>query len=165
MDFWSRNSINRNEFSDTSWIKMYLIKKTHLTFWYNLLMILLAAILLIKKQLTHWGRVTLICVSKQTIICPDNGLSPGRRQSIIWTNAGVLFIGPLGTNFSEISIEIITFPFTKMLLKVSSAKWRPFCLGLNVLRVKYMYGTPSIAARVSSLFHDDVTTWTHFPHY
>ena len=32
----------------------------------------------------------------------DNGLSPGRRQAIIWTNAGILLIGPLGTNINEI---------------------------------------------------------------
>ena len=63
----------------------------------------------------------------------DNGLSPDRRQAIIWTNAGILLIGPLGTNFSEILIEILTFSFKKMRLKVSSAKRRPFCLGLNVL--------------------------------
>ena len=31
-------------------------------------------------------------------------------------------------------IEILTFSFMKMRLKVSSAKWRQFCLGLNVLR-------------------------------
>ena len=48
--------------------------------------------------LTHWGRVTHICVSKQTSIGSDNGLSPGRRQAIIWANAGILLIGPLGTN-------------------------------------------------------------------
>ena len=83
--------------------------------------------------LTHWGRVTHICVSKLANIGSDNGLSPGRRQAIIWTNAGILLIGPLGTNLSEISIEILTFSFKKMCLKVSSAKWRPFCLGLNVL--------------------------------
>ena len=83
--------------------------------------------------LTHWGRVTHICVGKLTIIGSDNGLSPGRRQAIIWTNAGILLIGPLGTNFSEILIEILTFSFKKMRLKVSSAKWRLFCLGLNVL--------------------------------
>ena len=52
--------------------------------------------------LTHWGRVTHICVGKLTIIGSDNGLSPGRRQAIIWTNAGILLIWPLGTNFSEI---------------------------------------------------------------
>ena len=83
--------------------------------------------------LTQWGRVTHICVVKQTIIGSDNGLSPGRRQAIIWTNAGILLIGPLGTNFSEILIGIQTFSFKKMHLKMSSAKWRPFCLGLNVL--------------------------------
>ena len=83
--------------------------------------------------LTHWGRVTHICVSNLTIIGSDNGLSPGRRQATIWTNAGILFIGPLGTNFSEIVIEILTFSFKKMLWKVSSGIWRPFYLGLNVL--------------------------------
>ena len=54
-------------------------------------------------ELTHWGRVTHICVGKLTIIGSDNGLSPGRRQAIIWTNAGIIepLIEPLGTNFSE----------------------------------------------------------------
>ena len=82
---------------------------------------------------THWGRVKHIYVSRLTITGSDNGLSPGRRQAIIWTNAGILLIGTLGTNFSENLIEILAFSFTKMRLKVSSAKWRPFCLGLNVL--------------------------------
>ena len=59
-------------------------------------------------------------------------MSPGRRQAIILTNAGLLLIGPLGTNFSDNLIEIITFSFMKMLLNVSSAKW-PVCIGLNVL--------------------------------
>ena len=84
--------------------------------------------------LTHWGRATHICVNKLTNIASDNGLSPGRRQAIIWNNAGILSIGLLGTNFSEILIEILTSSFKKMRLKVSSAKWRPFCLGLNVLK-------------------------------
>ena len=84
-------------------------------------------------ELTHWGRVTHICVSKLTIIDSDNGLSPGRRQAIIWTNAGILLIWPLGTNFSEISIDIQTFSLKKIHFKMSSGKWRPFCLGLNVL--------------------------------
>ena len=85
------------------------------------------------KDLTHWGRVTHICVSKLTIIGSDNGFLLDRRQAIIWTSAGLLLIGPLGTPFSEILIEILTFSFKKMRLKVSSAKRRPFCLGLNVL--------------------------------
>ena len=85
-------------------------------------------------HLTHWGRATHICVDKLTIIGSDNGLPPGRHQAIIWTDAGIVLIGPSGTNFSEILIEIYTFSFKKMHLKGSSAKWRPFCLGLNVLK-------------------------------
>ena len=74
-----------------------------------------------------------ICVDNLTIISSDNGLSPGRRQAIIWTNVGILLIEPLGTNFSEILIEIITFSVKKMHLKMSSGNWQPFCLGLNEL--------------------------------
>ena len=73
------------------------------------------------------------CVGNQTIIDSDNGLSPGRRQAIIWTNALILLIRHLGTNFSDIVIEILSFSLKKMRFKVLSAKWRPFCLGLNVL--------------------------------
>ena len=83
--------------------------------------------------LTHWGRVTHICIANLIIIGLDDGLSPGRRQAITWTNVGILLIGPLGTNFSEMLIGIQTFSFKQMHLKMSSAKWRPFCLGLNVL--------------------------------
>ena len=74
-----------------------------------------------------------ICVDKLTIIGSDNGLLPGQNQAIISTNAGILLIGPLGTNFSEILIAIETFSFKKKHLKMSSGKYRPFCLGLNVL--------------------------------
>ena len=57
----------------------------------------------------------------------------GVRPAIIWTNAGLLFIGPLGINFSDILIEIIIFSFKKMHLKTSSAKWRLCRFGLNEL--------------------------------
>ena len=83
--------------------------------------------------LIHWGLVTHICVSRLTIIGSDNGLSPDRRQAIIWTNAGKLLIVPFGTKFSQILIKIYTCSFRKMHLKMSSGKWQPFCLGLNVL--------------------------------
>ena len=68
------------------------------------------------------------------IIGSDNGLSPGWCQAIIWTNAGILFIGPSGTNFSEILIDVLTVSFKKMCFKGSSAKWWRFWLSLNVLR-------------------------------
>ena len=83
--------------------------------------------------LTHWGRVTHICVSKITIIGSDNDLLPGRRQAILWTSAGILLMGPFGTNFSEILVAIHIVWFKKMHLKMSSGKLRPSCLGLSVL--------------------------------
>ena len=93
----------------------------------------LALFFFLPLVLTHWGRVTHICVSKLTIIGSDNGLAPGRRQAIIWSNAGILLIWPIGTNFSEISVDIHTFSLKKIHFKMSSGKWRLFCLGLNVL--------------------------------
>ena len=89
--------------------------------------------------LTHWARVTHIWVSKLTIIGSDSGLSPGRRQASLWTNAWILSIGPLGTNFGEILTEIRIFLFRKMHLKMSSAKWWLFCLGLNVLNSTWLF--------------------------
>ena len=97
--------------------------------------------------LTHWGRVTHICVSKLTIIASDNGLSPGRRQAINWSNDGILLIWLLGTNLSEILIEIHSFSFKKMHLKMSSGKWRPFCLALNVLIAPKQTMCPSLPRR------------------
>ena len=82
-------------------------------------------------ELTHWGWV--ICISKLTIIGSGKCLSPGWCQAIIWTSAGRLLIGPLGTNFSESLIEIHTFPCKKMHLKISFAKWCLFCPCPNVL--------------------------------
>ena len=90
------------------------------------------------RPLTHWGLVTHICVSNIIIIGSDNGLAPSRRQAIIWTNAAILLTGLLGTNFSEILIKVCIFSFKKMHLKMSSGKWRPFCLGLNVLMMVYL---------------------------
>ena len=83
--------------------------------------------------LTHWGRVMHICISNLTITGSDNGLSPGQHQAIIWPNARILLIGTQGTKFSEMSSKILTFSFKKMHLRVSAAKWQPFCLGLTVL--------------------------------
>ena len=68
-------------------------------------------------------------------IGPGNGLSPVQCQAITWTNADLLSIGPLGTNFSAILIETLTFSFKKMCLKISSAKWSPFCSERDELSV------------------------------
>ena len=81
------------------------------------------------RSLTHCrGRMTHICVSKLTIIVSDERMSPGRHQAIIWTNPGILFMRILGTNFNEINHAS---SFKKMYLKMPSAKWWHFCLGLN----------------------------------
>ena len=74
-----------------------------------------------------------ICVRNLTIIGSDNGLLPGRHQAIICTNDGILLIGPLGTNFNEILIKILTFSFQTIHLKMSSGNGDHFCPGLNVL--------------------------------
>ena len=96
-------------------------------------------------QITHWDRVTHMCVSKLTITDSDNGLAPGRRHAIIWTNAGMLWIWLLGTKFSEILIEIHISSYKKLHNKMPSAKCRPFCLGLNVLMDWQMFSTTQLS--------------------
>ena len=44
------------------------------------------------QMIIRGGRVTHICISKLTSIGSDNGLSPGWRQDIFWTKAGILLI-------------------------------------------------------------------------
>ena len=61
---------------------------------------------------------------QHTSIASDNALSPGRSQSIIWTNAGILSIGPFSTNFIDILIESHTFHSRKRIWKC--------CLGNGV---------------------------------
>ena len=89
--------------------------------WSNEINAICAMYLLINEVgnwwLNHWSLMTYICVSKLTIIAVYNGLSSGRRQAFIWTIAGILSIGPLRTNFSEIFIEIHILSFKKMHLK------------------------------------------------
>ena len=112
-----------------------------------------------RVQLGHKGWVNSFGPSDAyllTINGSDNGLSPGRRQAIIWTNTGVWLIAPLGTIFSEILIEIHTSSFKKLRLKVSSPKCRPFCLGLNVLLISCQCESPT-----SYIYFDD--SWSGIP--
>ena len=101
--------------------------------------------------LTHWSRVTHICVGKLTIRGSNNGLSPGRRQAIIWTSTGILLTGLLGTNFNEIWIEIHTISFKKMHLKMSSGKWWPFVSASMCLKPwGFAFKSPQIRVSLSS---------------
>ena len=65
---------------------------------------------------------------KNDQIISDNGLVPEQRQAIFWTNTGILLIGPLGTNFSEILIEIQTLFLNIIRLKMPSANIGHFVL-------------------------------------
>ena len=116
--------------------------------------------------LTHWGRVMHICVGKLTTIGSDNGFSPDRRQAIIWTYDGILLIGRLGTTLSEISIVIHIFSFKKMHLNMSSGKWRPCCLGLNVLKSMQQLGIPQHILHLTLQWrHMSVTTFQIIGNY
>ena len=84
----------------------------------------------------QWSNFIYNCMSTflHYVHCKDALIdcsAPGgeRCESLTW----VYEIGPLGTNFSEISIESNTFSFKKMHLKVLSGKCPPVCLRLNVL--------------------------------
>ena len=57
---------------------------------------------------------------------------------MIWTNGSILLIMHLGTNFSGTAIKIATFSFKNIQLKMSSAKWQPFCFNLNVLSLSVL---------------------------
>ena len=72
----------------------------------------------IKSHLfTHWGWMTHICISNHSVIGSDNGLSPDRRQAIIWTNAEILLTEPLVTNFSKILSKLIHLHSRKCIWK------------------------------------------------
>ena len=73
--------------------------------------------------------MTHICVSTQTSIGSDNGLSPGPRQAIIWTNAGILLIEPLGTNLDQNSYTFIQEnAFEDVVWKMAAILPRPECV-------------------------------------
>ena len=147
-----------------TWLLIFL-QQHKWSLWWKKWNGIIAQLCLFLNPITHRGRVTHICVGKLTIIDSENGLSPGRLQAIFGTNAGILPIGTIGTNFSEILTEIYTFSFRKMHLKMASAKWRPFCVGLNVLMTrnswKYTKTLVSVVATdVMVLKHQAISTYT-----
>ena len=79
----------------------------------------------------HWRRVMHICVSRLDIIGSDKGLSPGRHQAIIWTNAGIFLIWALGTNFSQIRYFHYRKCIWKSCWKMAAILSRPQCVNKN----------------------------------
>ena len=94
------------------------------------------------------NQATHICVGNLTIIGSDNGLSPP------W----ILLTGPLVRNLTEILIAILIFSFKKMRLKVSPAKWRPCCLGLNVKSLRSSILEASFVFRMLIHVNSDETS-------
>ena len=89
----------------------------------------------------HWGRVTHICVSKLTVIGSDNGMSPDRRQAIIWTNAEILLIGPFGTKFNRNSnIFVQENAFESVVCEMAAISSRPQCVKISTIST-----TPMVA--------------------
>ena len=84
--------------------------------------------------LSHWGRVTHICVGKLTNFVSDNGLLSGRRQGHYLNQCWNIVNWTLRENLQWNLIGIIE----ENALKMSSTKWRPFCLSLNVLNKRNM---------------------------
>ena len=70
---------------------------------------------------THLRLLPHTCLSELSSIGSGDGLSHLWHQAITWNNTGLLSIGLLGTNFSEIWIRILSFSFKEMHLKLSSA--------------------------------------------
>ena len=97
--------------------------------------------------------MTHICVGNLTITGSGNGLSPGRRQAITWTNAGILLIGPLGTNFSEILIGIQN-AFESVVCEMASMLSRPQCVNC-VLTVpgEHAHDVHSSSLKLPMRFH------------
>ena len=132
------------------------------------------------NELTHWGRVTHICVGELTIIVSDNGLSPGQRQAIIWTNAGILLIGPywwtkFQWNFNRNSnIFIHENEFESVVCEMMAILSQPQCVNVHNnwsthgLPVRVWSGGVFSKLKVkdwslfycNSLWHGDVT-WSH----
>ena len=83
----------------------------------------------VQLPLTHPPLCCIYASVSRVSIGSDNGLSPVRHQAITWNNTHLLSIRPLGTNLCEIGIKTQKCSFMKMHLKISPAKWRPFCPG------------------------------------
>ena len=79
--------------------------------------------------LTHWGRVTHICVGTPT-------KTPSHYLNQWWNIVNLNLRNKLKWN-----ISLNSNIFIKLHLKKSSGKWQAFCLGLNVSKNTYIHVT------------------------
>ena len=114
------------------------------------------------NETTHWGRGTHSWVSKLTIIGSDNGLSPGRRRSIVCTSTGILLIRTQRTNISEILIKFRHFHSRK---RIRNCEMAAICIGLDVIMYnKAVYILHEMCLTLGIEMHFYLTTH-HFGFY
>ena len=65
----------------------------------------------------------------QASIGLGNGLSPVRRQPIIWTNAGLMSIGPLGIKIQNFSFTIHKIASENIVCETAVRYHRKACAG------------------------------------
>ena len=109
---------------------MYFSESFHVSTWPNLVgstHLYSISVEALSNSLRH------ICVGDLVTIGLDNGLSPGRRQAIIWIYAVIVLIGLFGNKLQWNLIWNRKFPFKKMHLGMSAAKRWPFWLSFNGL--------------------------------
>ena len=99
--------------------------------------------------LTHWGRVTHICVGNLTSIGPDNGLPPSRRQAIIWTKCWDIvnwtLTNKLQWNFNPYSnIFIQENAFENVVCEMASILSRPQCVKTLIYVFSYIKHGPTV---------------------
>ena len=104
----------------------------------NLLWYIMAGCIVFCWWLTHWGPVIHIYVGKLIISGSGNGMSSGQCEAIIWTNAGILLIAPLGTNFNETLIKIHIFPSSASPVY---SQWGAITLPSSILFYDILYST------------------------
>ena len=75
-----------------------------------------------------------ICVNKLDVIGSSNGLSPVRRQAVVWINDDLLLIGPLEIIFGEIAIKITSTFIQEDAFENVVCETGLFCFGLIVFQ-------------------------------
>ena len=84
--------------------------------------------------------MTHIYVSKLSIISSDNGLSPGRRQAIIWTDTGILTLGNKRqwNHNRNLYIIIQENAFENVVREIGDHLSQPRCLNVCMLHVAFV---------------------------
>ena len=91
--------------------------------------------------LTNWGWVTHIPISELTIIGSDNGLSPGRRQTITWTNINWNLRKKLHWHFKQNSYIFVQKLHLKMSCAMVAILSQPQCVKYLSINNIWLYSS------------------------